>query len=666
MFDRFAAREPFFAVVTDPRYLAARLTNDAQQRFFADGDAIINALYRTVSQHLDPYFAPSAILEYGCGVGRLALPLARRAAARGGSVSAVDRSPAMLQHARSHAEAMGLTNISFVEPAGLSTHEGFDLVICYLVLQRLPPAVGVPLMRSLVAKLLPGGIGAFQFPIGSRVSRSITLIRRMRAEWPLVNRLVRLARGDVDGAPFIPTYVYDFDEVMGVFRDTGIHASHVVFDTHGDVDSLIALVAAPADRPRRRGVEASEAPSHEAPALIDVRDVIGANSIEALNESADHYFASLETWEHHLAKPFASVDEAPSLLSDMAIVLRAAALAPGLTVLEFGAGTGWLSRSLTQLGCRAIVTDVSPTALEMAAALYARVPVVGDRPAPVFLRFDGRRFDLDDESIDRIICFHAFHHAANPDEVLAEFARVLRPGGIVAFAEPGPLHSRSAKSQFEMRSYRVVENDVDVHRVWEVARRYGFSDVRLFASIAQPLDLSLTDYADLARGGPVGDQWLAETRRHLRNTSNFALVKGGAAAADSRSAAGLSCILHIVSAPGRVLPGAPVEVVIRVTNSGRATWLQLNEEVGGVGVGWRIFGADGAMLLSARSHEPLTVPPRAITPGESVDVRVVIPGLAEGRYRVEFDCVAAGVTWFAQAGSRPAIADIDVVAAVST
>ena len=102
-----------------------------------------------------------------------------------------------------------------------------------------------------------------------------------------------------------------------------------------------------------------------------------------------------------------------------------------MTILEFGAGTGWLSRFLTQLGCRMILMDVAPTALTIARELYARQPVIGERPAPQFLVFDGRRIDLPDASVDRILCFDSFHHATNPDDVLhgvARSRRVSRPG----------------------------------------------------------------------------------------------------------------------------------------------------------------------------------------------------------------------------------------------
>jgi 2-polyprenyl-3-methyl-5-hydroxy-6-metoxy-1,4-benzoquinol methylase len=653
-FDAFAAREPFFAVITDPGYQSRRLTAEARGRFFADGEAIVEAMYRTVSLSLDPYFAPTAVLEYGCGAGRLALPMARRAAQRGGHLTASDRSPAMLEHAARHAAEGGITNISFVSPGDLlgDASRRFDFVACYLVLQRLKPADGLVLVRSLLSTLLPGGVGVFQFPVRSQVRGVLRLVRRAREASSIVNQLVQWTRKDAVGGPFVPSHVYDLNAVVDVFGEAGAAATHVVFDDHGDLQSVLAFVQLPDT------AAAVHSPMNGSP--IDVRDVIATTPVGALNQAAEEYFSSLASWDHHLAKPFASADESPDLLADAAVVIRALHLHPGLTVIDFGAGSGWLSRSLTQLGAGVIAMDVSATALRMARALYQRVPVVGDRPSPAFLAFDGLTIPLAEASVDRVVCFHAFHHVPDQERVIAEFARVLKPGGLAVFAEPGRHHSKSAKSQFEMRSYRVIENDVDVHEVWRIAERCGFAGIRMFASSGTPLELSLADYEDLIRGGPTNRTWAELTRRHLRNTSNFVLIKAGRAAEDSRSASGLSCVLYPHVATGRVAPGSSLEIGVSVTNSGTARWLPSGEQVGGVTIGVRISAEDGRLLVADAQAGSLAEPPRSIAPGERVDCTVRLPPLSAGRYRVELDCVAAGVAWFAETGSRPAVLQVVV------
>src|SRR5213075_419536 len=98
---------------------------------------------------------------------------------------------------------------------------------------------------------------------------------------------------------------------------------------------------------------------------------------------------------------------------------------------------------------------------------------------PQFLVFDGQHLDLPDASVERVLCLDAFHHVPNPDQVLAELGRVLEPGGIAGFAEPGPEHSRTPQSQYEMKTFGVIENDVDMKAVWEAAHRAGFTDLKV-------------------------------------------------------------------------------------------------------------------------------------------------------------------------------------------
>jgi len=181
--ESFARREPYFAVLTSPEFLRANLTAETERAFFAGGEEYVAWMRRVIDERLVPEFAPLSTLEYGCGVGRLALPFASRP----GRVTAVDRSPAMLDAARQEAERRGVRHIEFLTPRELFTGgdpEGrrpvFDLVNCYGVLQRLRPADGVALLQELVALIAPGGVGVFHVPFRSTASRLVRVSRWMR------------------------------------------------------------------------------------------------------------------------------------------------------------------------------------------------------------------------------------------------------------------------------------------------------------------------------------------------------------------------------------------------------------------------------------------------------------------------------------------------------
>jgi 2-polyprenyl-3-methyl-5-hydroxy-6-metoxy-1,4-benzoquinol methylase len=651
--EAFAAREPHFAVLTDPRFLRANLTPGHEREFFASGEALVSWMLGVIDAGLAPQFAPMSTLEYGCGPGRLALPLAQRP----GSVTAVDRSPVMLDLARREAERRGLDHIAFQTAAQLfAAPRTFDLVVCYHVLQRLTRPDGMALLRRLIGLVGPGGVGVFQWPYRADDSLLVTASRWARENIPGANGVANRLRGKPAGDPFIPTHIYDLAEMLAEFDRADIRSTHVALEHPDHLDYAIVLAhkrESTSATAKRRDREAVKAVPHA--------DAASDAELDAYNRAAEAYFTSLAGWEHHLAKPFSQVEETPTLLMGLAVLLQALRLTPGMTVLEFGAGSGWLSRFLTQMGCRMLLLDVSPTALRIARELYARQPVLGDRPAPEFLEFDGRRIGLPDASVDRIVCFDAFHHAPNPHAVIREFARVLVNGGIAGFAEPGPRHAEAPRSQFESQTYGVVERDVDVHDIWRTAAACGFADLRMCVFHGLPYHVSLQEYEELVAGGPAQEDWLASTRKFLRHVRTFSLVKAGAERADSRTPAGLACDIRATLASAPAVAGQPIVVDAIVTNSGTATWLASDAPRGAVALGSHLYDeASGALVTFDFHVERLTDPPREIPPGGTVRCRVTLPPIAAGRYRLELDCVASHVTWFAQVGSRPATVIVEV------
>ncbi len=156
--DAFAAREPYFAVLTHERYLRKHFDPAAEAEFFDSGEAYVSDLYSILGTRVASHFAPASVLEYGCGVGRLLLPFARRAT----RVTGVDVSKAMLETARMHLAKAGITNVELLPSLDDRT---FDLVNCVLVLQRLPVREGLELLRRLTRHVREGGVGVFQFPL---------------------------------------------------------------------------------------------------------------------------------------------------------------------------------------------------------------------------------------------------------------------------------------------------------------------------------------------------------------------------------------------------------------------------------------------------------------------------------------------------------------------
>jgi ubiquinone/menaquinone biosynthesis C-methylase UbiE len=110
--------------------------------------------------------------------------------------------------------------------------------------------------------------------------------------------------------------------------------------------------------------------------------------------------------------------------------------------LEIGAGTGYFTLNLLQLGLidRATATDISSGMLARLEATAARLGL-----AVQTTRTEAERLPFADSSFDLVYGHAVLHHVPDPPRALREFRRVLRPGGLLAFCgEPSHHGDRIA------------------------------------------------------------------------------------------------------------------------------------------------------------------------------------------------------------------------------
>jgi 2-polyprenyl-3-methyl-5-hydroxy-6-metoxy-1,4-benzoquinol methylase len=398
----------------------------------------------------------------------------------------------------------------------------------------------------------------------------------------------------------------------------------------------------------------------DADGFINVQDLLRTLTVEQLATEADVYYKkNVDNLDYYFAKPFTNVDETPDRLVCFAEMIGGLRPLPGMRVLDFGAGTGWSTRYLAQLGCEVIATDVSATALEVAKQLFERLPVAGPQPEPAFLVFDGRRIGLGDGSVDRVHCFDALHHVPNPQEVLRELSRVLKPGGIAAFCEPGPNHSKTAQSQFDMRNYTIIENDILMGDIWTWAEAAGFTSLEISVFNGRSFRLSLPDFGDFLRGGPVGQRYVDHVRGFVRDRRIFFLSKGEPPSADSRDRDGLAAELDVTLQRTEVAQGDLIRGRCLARNVGRNRWLPSNAPRGPVQVGVHLYDRGGRLI--DRDYARIPIAGRDdVRPGEVVEIPLALAAPPPGRYRLEFDMVSEMVCWFEINGCRPASVDISV------
>jgi len=111
-------------------------------------------------------------------------------------------------------------------------------------------------------------------------------------------------------------------------------------------------------------------------------------------------------------------------------LLEPAALAPGQAVVDYGCGPGHLALELARrvgAGGRVHAVDINREFLERTERRASEAGV-GDRLEVHRARQD--RIPLPDASVDRVICKNVLEYVDDPAASLADFRRVLRPGGL--------------------------------------------------------------------------------------------------------------------------------------------------------------------------------------------------------------------------------------------
>ena len=111
-------------------------------------------------------------------------------------------------------------------------------------------------------------------------------------------------------------------------------------------------------------------------------------------------------------------------------LLEPAELAPGQVVVDYGCGPGGLAVELARRVAptgRVHGVDLNPLFLERAAARAKREGVA---PLLSWHRTDGDKLPLESEFADRLVCKNVMEYVPDVAATLAEFRRVLRPGGL--------------------------------------------------------------------------------------------------------------------------------------------------------------------------------------------------------------------------------------------
>lgn len=168
--------DPYFGVLTDEKFRKG----GARREFFASGEDLVASSLARLDEHFGPVHRGRA-LDFGCGVGRLCIPLARRFE----HVVGVDISPGMLEEAT--ANGKGLPIDFRLSDDTLSQVDGtFDLIFSFIVLQHMAVERGMEYLDRMLSMTNPGAGCVIEVPFSIHdkpvpVSRRARIAHRIRS-----------------------------------------------------------------------------------------------------------------------------------------------------------------------------------------------------------------------------------------------------------------------------------------------------------------------------------------------------------------------------------------------------------------------------------------------------------------------------------------------------
>jgi 2-polyprenyl-3-methyl-5-hydroxy-6-metoxy-1,4-benzoquinol methylase len=223
--ERFGREDPYYAVLTHPRFRKAALNEELRAEFFDSGRLHVEKVLATAERHFGAAAGRAAALDFGCGVGRLVIPLSRYFS----KVTGVDISASMLEEAQRNCAAREVVNAEFVQSDDeLSRIRGeYDFIHSVIVMQHIPVSRGYRIIERLLAHLSTNGIVALHFPIARRASIVRKAVYLLRTWFAPLNVAINVMQGKRWNEPLMQMNTYDLGRVLTTLHQNQVRSVFV-------------------------------------------------------------------------------------------------------------------------------------------------------------------------------------------------------------------------------------------------------------------------------------------------------------------------------------------------------------------------------------------------------------------------------------------------------
>ncbi len=228
--NKFGEDDPYFGVLSFEKYHIDVFTDSEKREFFSTGYQHVDSVVKKIEVLFNRKFSPNKSLDYGCGVGRVLIPLSKYS----NEVIGVDVSGAMLKECERNCIENAISNSRLLNATEFSESfsEKIDFIHSYIVFQHIPIRKGIKIFLSLLKNLSDNGIGVLHFTY-SKKNDLRWIIEKIRNNVPLVSNVINIIRKRDFNYPSMQMNSYDINKILFILQEHGISEFYCDFTDHG-------------------------------------------------------------------------------------------------------------------------------------------------------------------------------------------------------------------------------------------------------------------------------------------------------------------------------------------------------------------------------------------------------------------------------------------------
>lgn len=179
--------------------------------------------------------------------------------------------------------------------------------------------------------------------------------------------------------------------------------------------------------------------------------------------------------------------------------------------IDVATGAGHTALAFAPHVAQMVATDLTAEMLAKTAELATERGITNIETKPA----DAEALPFDDASFDLVTCRLAFHHFPNPRQAISEFARVLKPAGVVGFSDNIVVPNKQAANYYNAYEKLRDPSHICVYPLLRLQAMLEEPGLKVEATRALSKEIEFHEWADRQHVSAANKDRLMEMMRHI-------------------------------------------------------------------------------------------------------------------------------------------------------